>query len=159
MGPGEGATSSWGEITIFRLGSATDRRLVALHEAVHRALTPRLDVLRFTRIEGRAGMLTTYLRALLSPKPKPRLTRDEVHALVQSFVSQWPPFHARFATYGSMRIDWMKDPQGRQKWIATLTPAKDIRCGVVVADDLAQVTEARMTATRTRSILAQWPQA
>jgi hypothetical protein len=103
-------------------------------------------------------MLTTYLKSLLSPKPKPRLTRDEVHLLVQSFVSQWPPFHARFATYGSMRIDWVKDDQGKQQWIATLTPARDVRHGVVVDDDLAKVTEARMTAMRTRSILAQWPQ-
>jgi hypothetical protein len=104
-------------------------------------------------------MLTMYLKALFSPRPKPRLTRDEVHMLVQSFVTQWPPFHDRFATYGSMRIDWMKDPQGKRNWIATVTPAKDIRCGVVVADDVAQVTEARMTAMRTRSILAQWPEA
>jgi hypothetical protein len=71
MGPGEGATSSWGEITISRLGSATDRRLVALHEAVHRALTPRLDVLRFTRIEGRAksydrSSLSMYLEEALA---------------------------------------------------------------------------------------------
>lgn len=87
------------------------------------------------------------------------LTRDEVHVLVQSFVSQWPAFRTRFATFGSMKIDWMNEPQGRPRWIATVTPAKDIRCGVIVADDLAQVTEARMTALRTRSILAQWPQA
>jgi hypothetical protein len=71
MGPGEGATSSWGEITISRLGSAADRRLVALHEAVHRALTPRLDVLRFTRIEGRAksydrSSLSMYLEEALA---------------------------------------------------------------------------------------------
>jgi hypothetical protein len=104
-------------------------------------------------------MLTTYLKSLLSPKPKPRLTRDEVHVLVQSFVSQWSPFHARFSTYGSMRIDWAKDHHGKQQWIATLTPARDVRCGVVVDDDLAKVTEARMTAMGTRSILAQWPQA
>jgi hypothetical protein len=36
-------------------------------------------------------MLATYLKALLSPKPKQQLTRDEVHVLVQPFVSQWPP--------------------------------------------------------------------
>jgi len=78
---------------------------------------------------------------------------------VRSFVSQWPPFRTRFAAYGHMRIDWVRDPQGRRRWVATVTPAKDVRCGVVVADDLARVTEARMTAMRTRAILAQWPQA
>jgi hypothetical protein len=51
-------TSWWGEITISRLGSATDRRLVALHEAVHRALTPKLDVLRHVRVQGRAASYT-----------------------------------------------------------------------------------------------------
>lgn len=71
MGPGEGATSSWGEITISRLGSATDRRLVALHEAVHRALTPRLNVLRHVRVEGRAksydrSSLSMYLEEALA---------------------------------------------------------------------------------------------
>jgi hypothetical protein len=100
-------------------------------------------------------MLMTYLKGLLGEKP--RLTRDEVHGLVQSFVGQWPPFCTRFPAYGSMRIDWLKDAQGRWKWVATVTPATDVRCGVVVADDLAKVTEAQMTAMRTRSILARWP--
>jgi hypothetical protein len=63
MSAGEGVTSWWGEITISRLGSATDRRLAALHEAVHRALTPRLDVLRATRVEGRAA---SYTRSALA---------------------------------------------------------------------------------------------
>jgi hypothetical protein len=50
-----GETSWWGEITISRLGTATDRRLAALHESFHRVLTPRLDILRRVRIEGRAA--------------------------------------------------------------------------------------------------------
>jgi hypothetical protein len=102
-------------------------------------------------------MLRTYLTGLFGSKP--RLTRDAVHGLVQSFVSQWPPFHTRFAGYGSMRIDWVKDPQGQRRWIATVTPAKDVRCGVVVADELARVREARLTALRSGSVLAQGPEA
>jgi len=62
FGVGEGVTSWWGEITISRLGSATDRRLVALHEAVHRALTPKLDILRSFRVEARAA---SYVRSSL----------------------------------------------------------------------------------------------
>jgi hypothetical protein len=50
--PGEGATSWWGEIEISRLGTATDRRLAALHESVHRFLSPRLAILRNFRISG-----------------------------------------------------------------------------------------------------------
>lgn len=62
FGAGESVTSWWGDITISRLGSATDRRLVALHEAVHRALTPKLDVLRSFRVEARAA---SYVRSSL----------------------------------------------------------------------------------------------
>jgi len=69
--PGQGVTTWWGEITISRLGTVTDRRLAALHEAVHRALTPKLDVLRNVRIQGRAASYTrssliTYLEEALA---------------------------------------------------------------------------------------------
>lgn len=63
MPAGDGATRVWGDITISRLGSKTDRRLVALHEAVHRALTPKLNVLRQFRVGGRAA---SYARSPLS---------------------------------------------------------------------------------------------
>jgi hypothetical protein len=63
MPAGDGSTRVWGDITISRLGSKTDRRLVALHEAVHRALTPRLSVLRQFRVGGRAA---SYARSPLS---------------------------------------------------------------------------------------------
>jgi hypothetical protein len=52
---GQGETSWWGEISISRLGTASDRRIVALHEAVHRALTPKLNILRQARVDWRAG--------------------------------------------------------------------------------------------------------
>lgn len=68
---GTGETSMWGEIVISRLGTATDRRLVALHEAVHRLLTPKLQVLRNFRIANRASSyarssLSTYLEEALA---------------------------------------------------------------------------------------------
>jgi hypothetical protein len=53
----------WGDITISRLGSKTDRRLAALHEAVHRRLTPKLNVLRRFRVSGR---MASYVRSPLS---------------------------------------------------------------------------------------------
>ena len=68
---GAGETSWWGEITISRLGTSTDRRLAALHESVHRALTPKLNVLRTVRVEGRRASYTrsslvTYLEEALA---------------------------------------------------------------------------------------------
>jgi hypothetical protein len=63
MPAGEGATMPWGEIIISRLGSTTDRRLVALHEAVHRRLTPKLNILRQFRVSGRTA---SYVRSPLS---------------------------------------------------------------------------------------------
>lgn len=60
---GAGETSPWGEIIISRLGTSTDRRLAALHERVHRLLTPRLNVLRNFRVTGR---VTSYSKSPLS---------------------------------------------------------------------------------------------
>ena len=60
---GEGATGWWGEIEISRLGTATDRRLAALHESVHRFLSPRLVLLRNFRVSGRAA---SYQKSALS---------------------------------------------------------------------------------------------
>ena len=59
------------KITISRLGTSTDRRLAALHESVHRALTPKLDILRTVRVEGRTASYTrssliTYLEEALA---------------------------------------------------------------------------------------------
>jgi hypothetical protein len=63
LAAGEGFTTSWGEILISRFGSATDRRLAALHEAVHRALTPKLNILRQFRVQNRDA---SYSRSNLS---------------------------------------------------------------------------------------------
>ena len=60
---GAGVTNPWGDIVISRLGAAADRRLVALHENVHRVLTPKLYVLREFRIQNRTS---SYTRSTLS---------------------------------------------------------------------------------------------
>jgi hypothetical protein len=59
---GTGGTTPWGEIVISRHGSATDRRLTALHESVHRLLTPKLAPLRVFRIRQNA---TSYAYSAL----------------------------------------------------------------------------------------------
>ena len=74
---GAGETSWWGEITISRLGTSTDRRLAALHESVHRALTPKLNVLRTVRVEGRRA---SYTRSSL------RFAASFEEALAESFA-------------------------------------------------------------------------
>ena len=78
--------------------------------------------------------------------------------LAEAFLSSWQPFKERFAHGGAMTVDWTKDSQGHGRWVATVTPAIDVRCVVVVADELGEVTEARLTLMRGGSVLAQWPQ-
>ncbi len=55
---GHGETDFWGGIVISRLGTTTDRQLAAIHESVHRALTPKLSILRNFRVAGRAASYT-----------------------------------------------------------------------------------------------------
>lgn len=71
LGAGTGETSWFGEISISRFGTSTDRRLAALHESFHRALMPKLDILRQVRVEGRAASyhgsaLITYLEETIA---------------------------------------------------------------------------------------------
>jgi hypothetical protein len=87
-----------------------------------------------------------------------KLTPEAVRALVESFLRDWPPFRERFEHMGTMTMDWVKETQNQGHWVATVTPAIDIRCAVVVADDPGAVTEARLTAMRGGSVLAIWPQ-
>jgi hypothetical protein len=60
---GAGQTGPWGEILISRLGTSADRRLVAIHESIHRLLTPKLRLLRRFRVANRAS---SYNRSSLS---------------------------------------------------------------------------------------------
>ena len=68
---GAGQTNPWGRIEISRFGTATDRRLAAIHESIHRLLTPKLNVLRNFRVSGRTASydrsaLVTYLEEALA---------------------------------------------------------------------------------------------
>lgn len=63
LAAGAGETDVWGEIVISRLGTAADRRLAALHESIHRLLTPRFRVLRNFRVASRSS---SYSRSALS---------------------------------------------------------------------------------------------
>jgi hypothetical protein len=87
-----------------------------------------------------------------------KLTPDAVRALVETFLAGWPPFRERFAHSGAVMVEWSTDAHGHGKWIATVTPAIDVQCAVVVADDLGQVTEAQLTAMRQGSVIARWTQ-
>jgi hypothetical protein len=60
---GEGSTSVWGDIEVSTRGSASEQKLVLLHEKIHQFLTPRLYPLRNFRIENRT---TSYFRSSLS---------------------------------------------------------------------------------------------
>ena len=61
--PGEGFTSSWGDVEYSASGSASDQALVRVHEKVHQFLTPKLYLLRRFRIEQR---MASYFRSSLS---------------------------------------------------------------------------------------------
>jgi hypothetical protein len=60
---GGGYTTEWGEIFISSRGTPADRRMVALHEAIHRLLTPKLYLLRDFRVQNRTA---SYVRSALS---------------------------------------------------------------------------------------------
>jgi len=60
---GEGSTSVWGDIEISTRGSASEQKIVLLHEKIHRFLTPKLYLLRNFRVENRT---TSYFRSSLS---------------------------------------------------------------------------------------------
>jgi len=60
---GGGYTTEWGEIFISSRGTPADRRMVALHESIHRLLTPKLYILREFRVQNRTA---SYVRSALS---------------------------------------------------------------------------------------------
>ena len=60
---GGGYTTEWGEIFISSRGTHADRRMVTLHEAIHRLLTPKLYFLREFRVQNRTA---SYVRSAFS---------------------------------------------------------------------------------------------
>lgn len=103
-GAGGGATDSWGQIVISRFGSRTDRRLAALHESVHRFLTPRLNILRSFRIRNRA---TSYERSAFSKYLEEMVAETFAQVSVNGFSAVFRgisfPIQGRYVTL--MRID------------------------------------------------------
>jgi hypothetical protein len=87
LAAGEGATSFWGEITVATSGSATDKRLVLLHERVHQALTPKLYVLRNFRVENRAASyVNSSLRRYLEEALAETVAQVGVNGMRQFFT-------------------------------------------------------------------------
>lgn len=60
---GGGYTTEWGEIFISSRGTPADRRIVALHESIHRLLTPKFYILREFRVQNRTA---SYVRSALA---------------------------------------------------------------------------------------------
>jgi hypothetical protein len=109
MTAGEGATSAWGDIVISRLGTQTDRRLAAIHESVHRFLTPRLGVLRNVRVISRAR---SYSRSALSKFLEEAVAETVAQVSVNGFRSVFRgiyfPVQNRYVTL--LRIDGRTRP-------------------------------------------------
>jgi hypothetical protein len=89
-------------------------------------------------------------------KSRPVLTEDAVTTLVQTFLSNWPPFASRFNNYVGLAPRWADEGQGQRYWVVDLTPAIDVSCQVIVSDELAQVREARIVSMRTGHVQTEW---
>jgi hypothetical protein len=89
-------------------------------------------------------------------KPRPVLSADVVCTLARDFLASWPPFTSRFDNYVGLSAQWVEDAQGHHHWVAGLTPAIDVKCLVIVSDELAQVSEARIVAMRTGRVQTEW---
>jgi hypothetical protein len=82
--PAHGETGAWGDIVISRLGTSQDRRIAALHENVHRVLTPKLNALRTFRISNRSS---SYARSALSKYLEEALAETIAQVGVNGFGS------------------------------------------------------------------------
>lgn len=85
-----------------------------------------------------------------------KLGADDVRQLVRQFLGEWAPFRDRYAHVGEISVEWVKDRESKGKWMASVTPAIDVRCGLVIGDELGQVIEARIVAMRRGAVLAEW---
>jgi hypothetical protein len=56
----------------------------------------------------------------------------------------------------AISVDWIKDKKGSGAWVATIIPAREIRCGVRINDGDGQVVEAELLAMLRRSVVAHW---
>jgi hypothetical protein len=94
-----GSTTFWGDIVISRLGTAADRRLVALHESVHRALMPKLYFLRQFRVQNRAASYTrSTLAKYLEEALAETIAQVGVHGFQQVFKGIAFPIREKYVT-------------------------------------------------------------
>jgi hypothetical protein len=95
-------------------------------------------------------------RLLKRQPPSPRrLSKDDVRRLAREFVNEWDPFRQRYGQAGDVLVEPIADAE-QQQWAATVVPARDVRCGLVIADGTGQVVEARLVAMRPGTVLAEW---
>jgi hypothetical protein len=87
------------------------------------------------------------------------LTAAQARATALAFLDAWAPFRERFTAPGDVRVDRLDTVAAPARWIATATPAFDVRCVVIIDDAGAAVVEARLVALRGGTVLARWPQA
>jgi hypothetical protein len=108
-----GYTSMWGDIVISRLGTAADRRLVALHESVHRALSPKLNLLRQFRVQNRASSYTrSALMKYLEEALAETIAQVGVNGFAQVFKGLAFPIRERYVTM--LRPDRVVTPYGTE---------------------------------------------
>lgn len=108
---GSGVTDPWGDIVISRLGTAADRRLAALHENVHRVLTPKLYFLREFRIQKRTSSYTRSApRKYLEEALAETVAQVTVNGFREVFKGVSFPIREKYVTI--LRSERILTPQG-----------------------------------------------
>jgi hypothetical protein len=101
--------------------------------------------------------VTVWSRLFGARRPRPRLRPSDVQLLAQKFLLEWPAFRERYEFPGPMSVYAAHDEvSGRPIWRVSASPATDLSCDLVVADDAGEVIEASLTTLRVRGVLAHW---
>jgi hypothetical protein len=130
-----GYTSMWGDIIISRLGTAADRRLVALHESVHRFLTPRFHLLREFRIENRAASYTrSTLRKYLEEALAETIAQVGVYGFGQVFKGISFPIREKYVTL--LRPETILTSQGTRIVLPILPEAAGLFAGSLLVSGM-----------------------
>ena len=130
-----GVTNPWGDIIISRLGTAADRRLVALHENVHRVLTPKLYFLREFRIQNRTS---SYTRSALSKYLEEALAETIAQVGVNAFREVFKgisfPIREKYVTI--LRSERILTPQGIEIILPMAPEAAGLFAGSVLVSGI-----------------------
>jgi hypothetical protein len=100
--------------------------------------------------------LGVFSRLFGKRDPVRRLKSADVRRIAEAFLGGWIPFFEKYGHIGPLSVGSAKDASGRWVWIASVTPARDVSCGVVVADELGEVIEARLVSLRGGALMAEW---